>query len=123
MKGGQMPAVNVVVEMTVDKLLNAVAELDEEGLAVFEAGFEQIWLQRSGITNIEAAQLLEQHQLPLEQQARVRDLLWKNREEGLTELEEKELDQYMLQMDQALEATAEELLKVAETRESNQTDN
>lgn len=111
-----MAAVNIVVEMTVDKLLSAVADLDEEGLAVFEAGFEQIWLQRSGNIDPEAAQLVEKHRLPLEQQARVRTLLWKNREEGLTELEEEELDGYMDQMDQALEATADELLNLAERR-------
>jgi len=59
---------------------------------------------------------------PLDQQARVCELLWKNREEGLTALEEEELDAYMNQMDQALEATAEEMLKLAEGREQNQPD-
>ncbi len=115
-----MPAVNVVVEMSVDKLLSAVADLDEDGLAVFEAGFEQLWLQRSGLINPVAAQIAEKHRLPLAQQARVRDLLWKNREEGLTEFEEDELDMYMDQMDLALEETAEELLKLAESRRQEQ---
>ncbi len=59
-----MPAVNVMIEMTVDKLLNAVADLDEEGLAVFEAGFEQIWLQRNGSIDTMAAQMVEKHRLP-----------------------------------------------------------
>jgi hypothetical protein len=56
----------------------------------------------------------------LHQQARVRELLWKNQEDCLTEEEEEELDAYMAQMDQALEETSEELLALAENRQQNQ---
>jgi hypothetical protein len=98
-------------------LLNAVAQLDEQAFAVFETGFEQIWLQRNGLADLEAAQIVAQQRLPLPQQTRVRDLLGKNREEGLTPAEEEELDEYMAQMDQALEETAAELLKLAASRQ------
>lgn len=104
----------------VDELLDAVKNLDEAALAEFETGFEQIWLKRSAVADPEMAQIVEKHRLPLHQQAQLRELLFKNREGELTEAEEVELDFYMAKMDQALEATAQELVKLAELRKQKQ---
>jgi hypothetical protein len=103
-------------ELTVDDLLDAVAKLDETELAEFEVRFEQLWLSRQPVPDAEAAHIADEHRLPPRQQARVRELLDKNREEGLTDDEERELDLYMTRMDEALEQTTDELLKLAERR-------
>lgn len=106
-------------QRTVEELLAAVQQLNEVELAEFEIGFEQIWLKRSAITDPAAAEIIENHRLPLQQQAHLRTLLFKNREGALTAAEEVELDFYMAKMDQALAATANELLKLAELRKQN----
>ena len=99
-------------QRTVDALLDAVKQLDEAELAEFETGLEQIWLKHSAVSDPEMAKIVKKHRLPLHQQAHMRELLFKNREGELTETEETELDFYMAKMDQALEATANELLKL-----------
>ena len=115
-----MPTVNLVAELTVNDLLDAVSKLDEAEIVEFEVGFEQIWLRRNTTSDKEAAQLVEKHRLPLHQQTRVRELLLKNREMALTEDEELELDSYMTKMDEALGETAEELLKLVSHRQQKQ---
>lgn len=112
-----MPIMSISTEVTVDDLLHVVEKLDPQELAKFEAGFEQIWLQRRDSLDPEAADIVKQHRLPAHQQAMVRTLLFKNREEGLTEAEEQELDSYMEAMDTALAETADQLLALAEMRE------
>ena len=111
-----MATVTAAVPHTVDELLNAVKQLDELELAEFETGFEQIWQKRNIADDPEMAKIVEKHRLPLQQQIHMRELLFKSREGELTEAEEVELDFYMAKMDQALEATANELLKLAELR-------
>jgi len=103
-------------ELTVDDLLDAVSKLDEAELAEFEVRFEQLWLSRQPAPDTEAAHIADERRLPPRQQARVRALLNKNREEGLTGDEERELDAYMTKMDEALEQTTDELFKLAERR-------
>lgn len=115
-----MPILNVKTELTVDDLLDVVAQLNEKELMEFELGFEQIWIERQVATDQEAARIVEKQRLPLSQQARVRELLFKNREDELTEGEEEELDAYMAAMDQALEETADQLLKLADARNQAQ---
>ena len=105
-----------VAQPTVEELLDAVKQLDTAVLAQFETGLEQIWLKRNTDPDPDMAKIVEKHRLPLHQQAHLRELLFKNREGELTETEETELDFYMAKMDQALEATANELLKLAELR-------
>ncbi|HRW09713.1 MAG TPA: hypothetical protein P5121_31645 [Caldilineaceae bacterium] len=112
-----MPTMNVTAEISVDELLNAVAKLDETELARFEVGFEQIWLHRRSMSDPEAMAIVDSHRLSPQQQIRLRELLFKNREEGLTSAEEQELDSYMTNMDQALENTADELLRLAASRQ------
>lgn len=115
-----MATVTAATPHKVDELLDAVKQLDKAELAGFETGFEQIWRKRSTEADPEMAKIVEKHRLPLHQQAHMRELLFKNREGELTEAEEVELDFYMAKMDQALEATANELLKLAELRKQKQ---
>ena len=115
-----MQVVQVVAKSSVNDLLEAIAQLNEEEFAEFEAGFEQLALNRKTIADEEAAQIVARHRLPLSQQVRVRELLFNNREGMLTEAEEEELDFYMAKMDQALEETADELLALAEQRKHQQ---
>ena len=49
--------------------------------------------------------------------AQVRRLLEKNREEDITEIEVAELDAYVVELDQALEQTADDLLALAKHRQ------
>ncbi len=112
-----MPTVNIVAELTVYDLLDAVSKLDEAEIVEFEVGFEKIWLKRNATSDEEAAQIVEKHRLPLLEQARVRELLLRNREMALTEDQERELDSYMARMDEALGETAEELLELVAKRQ------
>ena len=115
-----MPTINVVAELTVDDLVNAVAKLDELDLAEFEVRFEQLWLTHKPPADEEAAQIAAKRRLTPRRQACLRTLLEKNREEGLTEAETQELDTFMAEMDKALEETADEFLKLAESRRQKQ---
>ena len=115
-----MPSIDTTLELTVNDLLNAVGQLNVGELTEFEIGFEQIWSkQYSTIADTEAAVLIENHRLPVSQQAQVRELLFKNREGTLTKAEEEELDSYMNVMDSALGDTAEQILKLAESRQQS----
>lgn len=113
-----MPTLNLVTELTVDDLLAVVAKLDDDELAEFEMLFEQLWLTRAGVLDREAAQIAAAHRFSPRQQVRLRTLLEKNREEVLGVDEENELDSYIAEIDEALETTADNLLKLAEQRKS-----
>jgi hypothetical protein len=56
-----MPILNV--DLTVDDLLAAVAELNDEEWAEFEAGYEQLWLSRFGSLDREVANIASKHRL------------------------------------------------------------
>jgi hypothetical protein len=86
-----MPTLNLVTELTMDDLLAAVSQLDEAELVEFEIRFEQLWLARSGVGDEEAAQIAVARRLSPQPQARLRTLLEKNREEGITEAEAEEI--------------------------------
>ncbi|NJN96423.1 MAG: hypothetical protein HC875_21100 [Anaerolineales bacterium] len=111
-----MPTLNLVTELTVDDLLAVVAKLDDDELAEFEMLFEQLWLTRAGVLDREAAQIAAANRFSPRQQVRLRTLLEKNREEGLAANEINELDSYIAEIDEALETTADNLLKLAEQR-------
>jgi glycyl-tRNA synthetase beta subunit len=98
-----MPTLNLVTELTVNDLLDVIAELDDDELAEFEARFEQLWTSRFSSLDQEAAQIANLKRLSPKQQARLRALLEKNREEGLKEDEEAELDSYIAKIDRSLE--------------------
>lgn len=105
---------------TVTQLLDGVQKLGETELWQFETGLQQIWQKRKTSPDPEATKIVDKHRLPLYQQARLRELLFKNSEGELTEAEEEELDFFMLKMDRALEATADELGKLFEQRKQKQ---
>ena len=117
-----MPTLNLVTELTMDDLLAAVSQLDEAELVEFEIRFEQLWLARSGVGDEEAAQIAAARRLSPQQQARLRALLEKNREKGITAAEAEELDTYIAEIDQALEKTADDLLKLARDRTQDKAD-
>ncbi len=112
-----MPTLNL--ELTLDDLLAVVSKLDNDELVEFEIRFEQLWLSRFLSVDQEAAQIAAAKRLSPRHQARLRALLEKNREEGLTQDEEAELDNQITEIDQALEKTAGELLKLAEQRQQS----
>jgi hypothetical protein len=103
---------------TVKELLTVVATLNDRAWAEFEVGFEQIRLYRKVIADREAADIVANHRFAVDQEVRVHELLFKNREGTLTESEEDELNHYMMEMDEALATTAEELLLLAKHRQS-----
>ena len=117
-----MPTLNLVAELTIDDLLEVISKLNTAELAEFEIRFEQLWLSRSAVIDEEVAQLATARRLSPRQQTRLRVLLDKNREEGVTEAETKELDKYIAKIDRALEATADDLLKLAERRQQQKAD-
>ncbi len=105
-----MPTLNLVAELSVDDLLDVVSNLDERELEEFETRFEQMWL--SYPESIAEARRLLPHK-----QAHLRTLLEQNREGYVTQTETEELDQYIANIDQTLEDTAADLMKLAERRQ------
>jgi len=114
-----MPTLSL--ELTIDDLLYAVSQLDETELTEFQIRFEQLWLSRIPVNDKEAAQIAAARRLSVDQQARLHSLLEKNREASLTEAETAELDNYLKELDQALEKTADELLELAKKRKQTGT--
>lgn len=117
-----MPTLNLVAELTIDDLLAVVSNLNEVELAEFEIRFEELWLSRPAPVDEEAAHLAFKQRLSPPHQARLRALLEKNREGDMTEIETEELDEYIAKIDQALEKTADDLLKLAKHRRQQNAD-
>lgn len=112
-----MPTLNLTAELTLDDLLTVVSRLDDDELVEFENRFEQLWLSRFTPLDREAAQIAASHRMSPGQQVHLRALLEKNRESGLTDDENAELDGYIAKIDQSLDKTANELFNLAEQRE------
>ena len=111
-----MPTVPVMAELTVENLIDAVSQLTPRELSEFTLRFDELRLARMASVNEQAAQIAEAYRLPSEDRLRVLELLMKNREEGLTEQEEAELDAYMHEMDRRLDQVADELFALAQRR-------
>ena len=111
-----MPTVPVMAELTVENLIDAVSQLTPRELSEFTLRFDELRLARMASVNEQAAQIAEAYRLPSEDRLRVLELLMKNREEGLTEQEEAELDAYMHEMDRRLDQVASELFALAQRR-------
>jgi hypothetical protein len=112
-----MPTVSVKAELTVKNLLDGVSQLTPRELSEFMLRFDELRLAQMLSVNEQAAQIADAYHLPGEDRLRVLDLLTKNREEGLTDQEEAELDAYMREMDRQLNQVADELLALARRRE------
>ncbi len=65
-----------------------------------------------------AAQIAEAHRLPASQRVRVAELLTKTREEGLSSVEEAELDSYLEEMDRRLVDVADQLTALSKRARS-----
>ncbi len=105
-----MSPVTVMTELTTEDLINAVSQLTSAELSEFMLRFDELRLAQGGSVNQQAAQIAAAHRLPTRDRLRVIELLTKNREEGLIEQEEAELDAYMSEMDRRLDQVADELL-------------
>jgi len=105
-----------MAELTVENLIDAVSQLTPRELSEFTLRFDELRLARMASVNEQAAQIAEAYRLPSEDRLRVLELLMKNREEGLTEQEEAELDAYMHEMDRRLDQVADELFALAQRR-------
>jgi hypothetical protein len=112
-----MSTVSVMAELTVENLIDAVSRLTTRELSEFVLRFDELRLAQMASVNEQAAQIADAYRLPGEDRLRVLDLLTKNREEGLTDREEAELDAYMREMDRRLNQVADELLALAQRRE------
>jgi tetrahydromethanopterin S-methyltransferase subunit G len=107
------------VELTVDDLIRAVAQLSPDELSDFELRLEEMRIARSHFVDAEIAQIADAYRLPAQARSRVRELLQRNRTTGLAPAEEQELDSYLAEMDERLEAAAEEMLALAGQRQRN----
>jgi hypothetical protein len=112
-----MPTVSVTEELTVENLIDAVSQLTPRELSEFTLRFDELQLARKTSVNEQAAQIADAYRLPDKDRLRVLELLTKNREEGLTRLEEAELDAYMREMDRRLNQVTDELFALAQRRQ------
>jgi len=112
-----MSTVTVSTKSEPERLIRAVARLTSDELSEFVLRFDDLQLTRMFPVDAQAARITTAHRLPVADRSRVADLLAKNREEGLSEQEEVELDAYMREMDQRLDRAADELLAIARHRQ------
>lgn len=112
-----MPTVSVTAELTVENLIDAVSQLTPRELSEFTLRFDELQLAQMASVNEQAAEIADAYRLSGGDRLRVLELLTKNREEGLTDREEAELDAYMREMDRRLNRVADELLALAQRRE------
>lgn len=92
-----------------DDLVRAVALLTPAELSEFVLRFDEWRFGQAAPMDSKAAQIAEARRLPAIQRVRVADLLTKNREEGLSNAEEAELDSYLEEMDRRLVQVADQL--------------
>jgi hypothetical protein len=107
-----MPTVQVTGHLTVEELLGVVARLTPPELTQFERGWEQL-RRRPRSLREEVARRAEAYHFEPEQQARLRDLLDRNKEGSITPDEEKELDRWLKELDQRNLQLADDLLQLA----------
>ena len=99
-----------------DELARAVAMLPPRELSEFMLHFDEWQLARTVSVDAQPAQIADSYRLPVHDRLRVAELLVKNREQGLSQQEEGELDGYMSEMDRRLDVVADKLLAVAQRR-------
>lgn len=104
-----------------EKLIRAVSSLTPPELGEFMLRFDEWQIARLSSADTQAAQIADAYRLPAKERLRVAELLVKNREEGLTENEEAELDAYIGEMDQRLEQVADQFLVVASRQQPQKT--
>ncbi len=105
------------VELTVDDLIRAVAQLPPAELSDFEWRYDELRIARLRFRDSTLARIADAHRLPAADRVRVRELLTRNREADLKPEEARELDGYLSTMGRQLGAVADEILALAERRQ------
>jgi hypothetical protein len=95
------------------QIIRAVSRLAPSDLNEFMLRFDEWQLARVASANPQVIRAVQGHRLPTRARARVSDLLTKNREAELTQAEERELDDYIVEMDRRLDRVADELTRLA----------
>lgn len=113
-----MTTATVTTKSKPERLIRAIARLSSRELSEFMLRFDDLQLTRLFPVDRQAVRIADAHRLPAGDRVRVADLLAKNREEGLTDDEEAELDAYMIEMEQRLNRVADELLSIGRRRQS-----
>ncbi len=111
-----MSTATITAKLKPDELVRAVALLPPRELSEFMLHFDEWQLARTVSVDAQPTQIADSYRLPVHDRVRVAELLVKNREQGLSEQEEGELDGYMSEMDRRLDAVADKLLAVAHRR-------
>jgi len=104
-----MATVSITAELTVENLIDAISQLTSDELSEFTLRFNELQLAQVTSVNEQAAQIANAHRLSGKDRLRVLELLTKNREEGLANQEETELDTYMPSMELRLDQVADEM--------------
>jgi hypothetical protein len=107
-----MPTVQVTGYLTVEDLLGLVARLPPPELAQFGRGWEQL-RQRPRSLREEVAQRAEAYHFDPRQQARLSELLDRNKEGSITPGEEEEMEGLLAELDQRNLQLADDLLQLA----------
>lgn len=111
-----MATVSITAELTVENLIDAISQLTSDELSEFILRFNELQLAQVTPVDEQAAQIANAYRLSGKDHLRVVELLTKNREEGLTEQEETELDIYMRSMERRLDQVADEMFALARCR-------
>ncbi|MBI1923867.1 hypothetical protein HYR99_06415 [Candidatus Poribacteria bacterium] len=98
--------------VTVEALLDAVAKLSPAEYAQFERGLIPLRQRRLSIKE-KVARLAKSYQFLPEQQERLSELLWKNKEGVIQPEEEKELDALIEELDRRKLRLADDIQKLA----------
>jgi uncharacterized protein YhaN len=103
-----MPVIQVATELTVDKLLEAVAQLRSDEWIRFEHGWKALHQQRQRSLAEEMESLAVAQRMSAARRRRLSELLDKNKEGTLRSEEEQELDAFMEDIDRrTLQLTAQ----------------
>ena len=111
-----MSTATITTQLKPDELVRAVALLPPRELSEFMLHFDEWQLARTVSGDAQPVQIADAYRLPVHDRVRVAELLVKNREQGLSEQEEHEIDGYMSEMDRRLDAVADKFQAVARRR-------
>jgi len=111
-----MATVSITAELTVKDLIDVISQLTSDELSEFTLCFNELQLAQVTSVDQQAVQIADAYRLPAQDRLRVLELLTKNREEGLIDQEETELDTYMRSMERRLEQVTDELFALKQAR-------
>ena len=111
-----MATVSITAELTVKDLIDVISQLTSDELSEFTLCFNELQLAQVMSVDEQAVQIADVYRLPAQDRLRVLELLTKNREEGLIDQEETELDTYMRNMERRLEQVTDELFALEQAQ-------